>query len=242
MADALACSSRDFWGEVKHINRQPSGHGLISTSGRDTSANLWSDKLQSLLNSSDTASCDALTNSLSDSLSSSDLESIQFSSECILQAICNLKLSKSDGSGLSSDHLVHIAPVISNTLADLCTAIIHHGHMPEALSNCILVPIAKGQKDPTKSNNYRPIALAPMLSKVFEQAIILQYSELLFTSDLQFGFKKSFSTSLCTGLLKNTVSCYIHHGSKFFDCFLDASKAFDLINHDILFQRNCPYS
>ena len=99
-------------------------------------------------------------------------------------------MSKSDGSGLSSDHLVHAAPVISNTLADLCTAIICHGHMPEALSNCILVPILKGQKDPTKSDNYRPITFAPTLSKVIEQALILQYSEFFFTSDLQFGFKK----------------------------------------------------
>ena len=124
--------------------------------------------------------------------------------------------------------------MISNKLADLCTAIIRHGHMPEALSNCILVPILKGQKDPTKSDNYRPIALAPTLSNVIEQAIILQYSEFFFTSDLQFGFKKGFSTLLCTSLLKNTVSRYIHHGSTVFGCFLDTSKAFDLVNHDIL--------
>ena len=47
MADALASSSRDFWGEVKRINRQPSGHGLVPTleciSGHDNIANLWSD-------------------------------------------------------------------------------------------------------------------------------------------------------------------------------------------------------
>ena len=49
--------------------------------------------------------------------------------------------------------------------------------MPEALSYYILVPIPKGQKDPTKSNNYCPVALTTTLSKVIEQAIILQYSE-----------------------------------------------------------------
>ena len=213
MADALASSLCNFWGEVKRINRNPSSCGSVSTldgiSAQDNIANLWSNKLLSLLNLSDNVSCDALTNSLSDSLSSSDLESIQFSPECIFQAICNLKLSKSDGSGLSSDHLVHAAPVISNTLADLCTAIIRHGHMPEALSNCILVPIPIDQKDPTKSDNYRPVDLTPTLSKVIEQAIKLQYSEFFFTCDLQFGFKKGFSTSLCTGILKNTVSRYI---------------------------------
>lgn len=58
-----------------------------------------------------------------------------------------------------------------------------------------------------------------------------------FTSDLQFGFKKGFSTTLCTGLLKNTISRYVHRGSSVFGCFLDASKAFDLVAHDILFKR-----
>ena len=106
----------------------------------------------------------------------------------MLQAACNPKLSKSDGSGLSSDYLVHGAPVISNTLPDFCTAIIRHGHMPEALSNCILVLIPKGQKDPTKSDNYCPVAISLTLSNVMEQAIILQYSEIFFTCDLQFGF------------------------------------------------------
>ncbi len=43
---------------------------------------------------------------------------------------------------------------------------------------------------------------------------------------------------LCTGVLKNTVSRYVHHGSTVFSCFLDASKAFDLnVSHDILFKH-----
>ena len=41
----------------------------------------------------------------------------------------------------------------------------------------------------------------------------------------------------CTDLLKNTVSRYIHRRSTVFGCFLDASKAFDLVNHDTLFQH-----
>jgi len=37
--------------------------------------------------------------------------------------------------------------------------------MPELLRDCILVPIPKGNKDPSVSDNYRPIALASTLSK-----------------------------------------------------------------------------
>ena len=41
---------------------------------------------------------------------------------------------------------------------------------------------------------------------------------------------------MCTGALKNVVSRYINRGSSVLGCFLDASKAFDLVNHGMLFQ------
>ena len=47
---------------------------------------------------------------------------------------------------------------------------------------------------------------------------------------LQFGFKAGCYTTLCTGVVKNVVSHYIHRGSAVMWCFLDASKAFDLVN------------
>ena len=45
------------------------------------------------------------------------------------------------------------------------------------------------------------------------------------------------TTTLCTGAVKNIVSRYLHENSAVFTCFLDASKAFDLVNHKILFER-----
>ena len=45
------------------------------------------------------------------------------------------------------------------------------------------------------------------------------------------------STTLCTGMVKNIAARYMFEGSPVFACFLDASKAFDLVNHEILFNR-----
>ena len=116
--------------------------------------------------------------------------------------------------------------------------------MPSALRNCTLVPIPKPHKDPSLSDSYRPIALAPNLSKVLESCILMQYHHCFVTFNLQFGFKQGFSTSLCTSVLKNVVSKYIHRGSRVYSCFLDASKAFDRVNHKLLLRlllkRNVP--
>ena len=58
----------------------------------------------------------------------------------------------------------------------------------------------------------------------------------LYTTSLQFGLKPDSSTFLCTAAIKNIIVRYLHNGSPVLRCFLDASKAFDLVDHDILFE------
>ena len=41
---------------------------------------------------------------------------------------------------------------------------------------------------------------------------------------------------MCTGLIKTTISHYINRHSVVYGCFLDASKAFDLVDHKLLFK------
>jgi len=75
--------------------------------------------------------------------------------------------------------------------------------MPATLCDCILVPIPKGNKDPTSSENFCPVALAQSLSKTLEWSILLLYPNQFTSSDLQFDFKKEMSIPLCTGRIKN---------------------------------------
>ena len=243
MAEALASSSsRNFWNEIKNVNRscsqQPSHAPVVDGIHREENiANVFSSNISSLLSSSNSESSDSLLHQLMDHLTSKDLSSVSMSSSCIRSAFKFLKPHKADGTSLLSDLLIFALPAIEGFVPDLFTCILRHGYMPAALRYCILVPIPKGNKDPTSSDKYYPVALAPTPSKALEWSIILLYPNHFTTSDLQLGFKKGMPTTPCTGFIKNVVSKFVHNGSSVFDCFLDASKAFDLVNHDILFLK-----
>ena len=61
----------------------------------------------------------------------------------------------------------------------------------------------------TRSYNYRTIALRNSICKLIDIVFIDKYSDALFTSQLQFGFKKNHSTVLCTSVLLETVSYFM---------------------------------
>jgi len=76
-----------------------------------------------------------------------------------------------------SDHLILAEPAIADFVATLFTCILHHGYTPLDLCDCILAPIPKAYKDPTSSDNYRPVTLVPTLSKTLEWSILLAYPQ-----------------------------------------------------------------
>ena len=86
---------------------------------------------------------------------------------------------------------------LSESLTAFFTAILRHG---KCLRDCVLVPIRKGGRDASSSENYRPIALASSISILLEHIIFDKYSSFLYSHPLQFGFKAGSSTTLCTGL------------------------------------------
>ena len=156
----------------------------------------------------------------------------------VLDAISQIKMHKSDSCGLSSEHLKSSASAISDSLAVFFTTILRHGYMPKAFHDSVLVHKPKGNKDASSSKNYRAIVLASSLSKVIEIVLLLKCQSYFCNSSLKFGFKSGYSTTLCTDMIKNIVSRYvILNGSVVYSCFLDVSKAFDLVDHHILFYK-----
>ena len=77
------------------------------------------------------------------------------------------------------------------------------------------------------SNNYRPIALATILSKLFKSVIFLKCEMFLDTCPYQFGFKKGHNTDKCIYVLKELFKYFKSRSTSVTVTFLDASKAYD---------------
>ena len=80
-------------------------------------------------------------------------------------------------------------------------------------------------------------ALATIISKLFKSAIVLKCKMFLDTCPNQFEFKKGHSTDMCIYVLKEFIKFYRSRNTSVFVTFLDASKAYDKIDHWQLFYK-----
>jgi hypothetical protein len=114
------------------------------------------------------------------------------------------------------------------------------GFFPDELKIAKVIPLFKGG-DSHHCNNYRPVSVLCILSKVFERIFykrllnFLNQEAILY--DKQFGFRKSNSTQMPLVLLVDEILKAFENKSNVLGVFLDFSKAFDTVNHSILLQK-----
>merc|ERR1712055_1078551 len=157
----------------------------------------------------------------------------------IEDAINKLVGGKSSGlDGIYAEHLKYGSKDYWPLIAQCVTSFLVHGYLPDTLMSVVLVPIIKDKSGKINSkDNYRPIAIASTMSKLLEILLLERLSNFLLTTSHQFGFKKSHSTDSCIFVLKEAIDFYVGQQSSVYLCFLDASKAFDRVNHFTLFDK-----
>ena len=114
------------------------------------------------------------------------------------------------------------------------------GVCPNKWKLSFIVPIFK-KGDPTDKENYRPISITSIISRIFERILVEHINFYLTTnsiiSESQFGFRRGKSVE--SQLLK----CYTHwitalDNNKFVDIiYLDYAKAFDKVCHNKLIAK-----
>ena len=99
-------------------------------------------------------------------------------------------------------------------------------------------PLHKGG-DRVSPSNYRPISLLPVCSKLLEKCVQQQLSSHLHSNDLLFPYQSGFRPmhSIQTLLLHCLDDWYLDRKQYVGVVFLDISKAFDIVNHDLLLAK-----
>lgn len=240
LADKFAKNPRDtgtFWKEVHKLNSNPPlAQTVEGISGEANIAAMWKDHFADILNSvKNQDSKDAVLKKLVESVPC-DLD---ISVTEVVKAISELSSGRSAGCDeLTVEHF-KFAGVSCAIHMSLCfSMMLKHSFLPPSLTKVVLTPIVKDKTGKTSDkDNYRPIALATVSSKVLERVILNCCRSHLDTSDHQFGFKGKHSTDMAVFALKEITDYYLSNRSPVFICFVDARKAFDRVNHWTLFDK-----
>ena len=114
---------------------------------------------------------------------------------------------------------------------------LRYNYVPNDFGRGLTIPIPKNsfKIKTAKTDDFRGITISPIISKVFEHCLYQCMKCHLFSSDLQFGFKKGLGCNHAIYTVQSTIDYYTSNNSTVNVCALDFAKTFDKINHYALF-------
>ena len=149
-----------------------------------------------------------------------------------------MKLNEGLGwDGVHSNNVKFSGPVFQNIIWKFFNKIIDHSFVPRSMVYGEIRPILKGNLNKHSSENYRPVMSSSIFLKIFEYCLLPKLKKSLKISNLQFGFRENTGCLPAIALVKETISTYNSEGSDVHCAMVDLSKAFDRINHTLLFEK-----
>jgi hypothetical protein len=168
-----------------------------------------------------------------------NLSSINVSEADVLNVLINLDPSKAyNPDGIPTRVFKECANELYISLTALFNKSLRSGKIPLDWKRADVVPIFK-KGDKGMVNNYRPISLLPVASKILERCIFNQINPIV-KGDIdvkQHGFMSQKST--VTNLIEFYENITYHYDNKKQTdvVYLDLSKAFDSVPHNLLILR-----
>ena len=159
----------------------------------------------------------------------------------ILNVTMDLQSKKSeDLDGLSTNFVKQIISLILAPLSFVFNLSISLGQIPTQLKTAKVIPVFKSG-DPLCMDNYRPISLLSVFSKILEKIVCNRLTSFLETNNLinsnQFGFRKKHSTFHPIIHLLNNVTTASNSNKYSIAIFCDLRKAFDTVDKEILLKK-----
>lgn len=159
----------------------------------------------------------------------------------ITDIINDLKNCKSYGwDNITTEIIKKNCTILAPVILNLINKSLRTGIFPNHLKRAKLSPIFKS-KDKLDMKNYRPISVLPIISKIFEKVFYrklydhFQQNQLLTQS--QFGFRTGAGTEHALLKFVDDVLEYFDENKFTVATFMDLSKAFDCVNHDMLIKK-----
>ena len=167
------------------------------------------------------------------------VSSSMYLSDCDREEIRKIisEMSNDKSSDIPIIILKKCSDIISPVLTKFYNKFMELGIFPERLKTGQITPVFK-KGNPQLLDNYRPVSILPVLSKIFEKIVYNRLYNFLIAKnilyDKQFGFRKNHSTSHAINYSVNHVINGIEKKKHVVGIFLDLSKAFDTISHEKL--------
>lgn len=159
----------------------------------------------------------------------------------IANILKSLDIGKATGiDGISPFILSQTCDEIVKYVEILINQMFTYGTYPSKLKETVVHPIHK-KESPLNKANYRPVSVTTSLDKVIECAILNQLNEFFKTHDIldhyQYGFKKERSCEDILAKVISTISNIVDNKRTAIVISLDLSKAFDMVDHEILLAK-----
>ena len=158
--------------------------------------------------------------------------------DSVKKQLQTLDVTKATGhDGLPCVVLKLCAAVLSSSLATIFNTSLTASTMPLLFKKANISPLFK-HGDPSLPSNYRPISLLPVVSRVLEKHVQSQLSQFLESQSLlpltQFAYRRGHSTEDALTLATNRWLKSRHDHLSSGLVFVDMSKAFDCVSHEVL--------
>ena len=173
-----------------------------------------------------------------------DLEQLNrdFTKSDIEKLIKKLKNGKSSGcDNILNEFLKNSPDTIIETITNLFNLVLKTGVVPSNWCVGVIIPLFKNKGSVNNVDNYRGITLLSVIGKLFTSALNERLSQFLDKTGVrgeeQAGFRPGYSTLYQIFILHTLIGLYLHNRKRLYCCFIDYSKAFDLIDRVTLWRK-----